>query len=85
MPFCISLWKDDIDVIGLREELIQWICVDDWKIWVCENVEIAEFVGWFVFLSTVYTLSILLNLSKNGIKSRNSVSDISSNHEATGT
>lgn len=41
--------------------------------------------GRFELHNTVYTLSILLSFSKNGIKSSNSESVISSNHDATGT
>lgn len=41
--------------------------------------------GWFELHNTVYTLSILLSFSKNGIRSRSSESFMSSNHEATGT
>lgn len=41
--------------------------------------------GRFELHNTVYTLSILLSCSKNGIKSNSSVSVMSSNHDATGT
>lgn len=41
--------------------------------------------GWLELRNTVYTLSTLLNFSKNGIKSNSSESVISSNHDATGT
>lgn len=41
--------------------------------------------GWFELHRSVYTLSTLLSFSKKGIKSSNSESVISSNHEATGT
>lgn len=41
--------------------------------------------GWLELRSTVYTLSTLLNFSKNGIKSNSSESVMSSNHDATGT
>lgn len=41
--------------------------------------------GWLEFRNTVYTLSTLLNFSKNGIKSNSSESVMSSNHDATGT
>lgn len=41
--------------------------------------------GWFELHSTVYTLSILLSFSKNGIRSKSSESVMSSNQDATGT
>ena len=40
---------------------------------------------WLALRNTEYTFSTLLNRSKNGIKSLNSVSVMSSNQEATGT
>lgn len=49
------------------------------------NCGILLLYGWFELHNTVYTLSILLNFSKNGIKSNSSESVMSSNHEATGT
>lgn len=45
----------------------------------------AEYGCSAVLHNTEYTLSILLSLSKNGIKSSNSESVISSNHDCTGT
>jgi len=44
-----------------------------------------ESVVVFAFCRSVYTLSTLDKPSKNGIKSKSSVSVISSNHDRTGT
>ena len=38
-----------------------------------------------LFFRTLYTLSTVLSFSKNGIRSFSWVSDMSSNHDATGT
>lgn len=60
-------------------------CVVDWVPFdpVVEDSELLN--GLFELHNTVYTLSILLSCSKNGIKSKSSVSVMSSNHDATGT
>lgn len=83
--------KTTLTILLLNDETICYVLDGEWLF--CTVVAddgpfscgILLLYGWFELHSTVYTLSILLSFSKNGIRSKSSESVMSSNHEATGT